>query len=200
MAVVTYIDSAFDGIIDQVSTGLTFSFVGKQLPSTSFYVLASNKTTYITTSYSFSITFIDPIPANGYLILTFPMGITLTSPSITSASFSTSTCTINQTNNGINLSNNLTLNNCFPSGLTSLSVSLSIGGITNPSSLAPSDSFQVFTFGSIGLVDYLMSGPSVTMTNLAQSTSFSLTPTSTLVHDTTTYTFVISFYGNHDAN
>ncbi len=125
-SIVTYIDNAFDGIIDKVSDNLTLSFIAKQLPTNSLYVLANNKTTYITTSYTFSITLTDPIPNNGRIILTFPKGINLNSPSIAPATtFNTSTCTLNQTNN-LNLSNNLTLNNCFSSGLTNLSISLII--------------------------------------------------------------------------
>ena len=189
-----------DGIIDRVTDNLILSFNAKQLPANSLLVLADNKTTFATTTYTFSINLADPIPSNGRLVLTFPKGIYFISPSIaTGTTFVTSTCTLNYTNT-INSSNNLTLNNCFPSGLTNGSISLMISGITNPASLATSDAFQVFTFGTIGLVNYYSTGQTVTMLSIAQSTSFSATPTTTLVHETTSYTFLISFYGTHYAN
>jgi len=194
VSVTSYIDSANDGIIDQLSTGLTLSFTANQLPSNVFYILPANKTTFVTTSYTFSVVLSDPIPANGYIVITFPSSVTLTSPSLLSASFSTTNYSLSQSGS------NLTILNCFSSGLNTLTVSMSIGGINNPSSMAPSASFQIFTFGSIAGVNYLNSGPSVTMTSIAQSAAFSALPTSTTVHATTTYTFSITFFGAHTSN
>ena len=179
----TYIDAANDGIVDQVSSGLNLTFTSNQIAPSTFFISPANKTTYITTSYTFSVDLNDPIPSNGYIILTFPSPITLTSPSLLSASFSTGSCSLNQSGS------NLTLAGCFPSGLSVLSVFITIGGVNNPKSLAPSASFQLFTYGTISLVNLISSGPSVTMNSLAQSTAFSVVQSPTTVHATATYTF-----------
>jgi hypothetical protein len=89
------------------------------------------------------------------------------------------------------------LNSCFATTLTNLNENIVIGGVVNPSSLQSTSAFQVYTYGGIGMVDYLTSGPKVQMNTLAISSSFSVTPTSAVVHATTIYTFAITFYGTH---
>jgi len=76
--------------------------------------------TYALTSYSFSIQLIDSIPQNGYIQIDFPTSVTPVSGSLilVSASFSTTTCTLNLVN-----STSLQILNCFLSAdMTVLSV------------------------------------------------------------------------------
>jgi hypothetical protein len=96
----------------------------------------------------------------------------VTSPLLLDASFPTSSC--NLTING----HNLTLNGCFPAGLVSLSLYIVLGPIGNPPSLATTAPLQFYTFGASGSIDYLLDGPTVTMTALAVSTSLSVVPAS----------------------
>jgi len=79
-------------------------------------------------------------------MIQFPSAISFSSPSLVTASFSTTSCILNTYSSN----RTLTLSNCFSSDMTTLSVSITIGGIINPSSLQPTNTFVIRTFGAIG--------------------------------------------------
>jgi hypothetical protein len=137
LQVISYIDSLFDGIIDSTTTGLTLTLGANELANNSFFAQPNNATTYATTTYTLSATLLDPIPSGGYIVFVFPSSITLTSPSLNSASFSTISCSLATSGN------NITLTNCFSTNMTNLNFFVVFGGITNPSSLAPTSSFGI---------------------------------------------------------
>jgi hypothetical protein len=192
-AVASYIDSALDGIIDQLTSGLTLTYGANQLPNGSFQALPSNTTTFAPSNYTLSATLVDPIPAGGSIRLVFPPAVTLGSPSLLSASFPTATCSLTQSGSAI------TLSGCFASALNTLAIWVVIGGATNPSSLAPTASFQLYTLGTLGTVNYRNDSVTVTMSTPAISVAFSVTPGSLVVGSSTTYTFALSFYGTHSS-
>ena len=49
--------------------------------------------------------------------------------------------------------------------------------------------------GTVGVINYVTSGVLVSMTTAATSASFTVSPASLLVHQTTTYSISLSFYG-----
>ncbi len=72
-------------------------------------------------------------------------------------------------------------------------MAFTLSGLRNPTSLKPTDSFIINTYGPLGLINFINSGLIVTMTTAATSTSFSVTPESLLVHSSTKYTISITF-------
>lgn len=72
-SIVSYIDGLFDGIIDQTTSGLTLTFSAAPLPSNRLYVLPSNMTTHASANYTISVTLDNPIPANGSILIIFPL-------------------------------------------------------------------------------------------------------------------------------
>lgn len=193
-SILSYIDGLFDGIIDQTASGLTLTFSAAPLPSNRLFVLPSNLTTHASANYTVSVTLDNPIPNNGSILVIFPTQITITAPTLLDASFNASLCSLS-----LSMSN-LTLNNCFPTGLSTLSLYLVVGGAANPPSLAPTDPFQLYTSGTTGTVDYLVNGPTVTMTQLAVSDSLSIGISSTEVHANAIYTISIIFYSTPSAS
>lgn len=188
--ITTYLDNLLDGIIDTLNSGLTLTFGANALSNNSMFVLPSNLTTQAPSNYTISVSLANTIPAGGSITIVFPSSISLASPALIDASFSFSSCLLSQSGN------NITLTQCFASDLTSLSIYMIFSGLTNPYSTAPTSSFQLFTFGLAGNINYLLNGPTVTMTSLAVSDSFTLSRTSTEVHALTTYTFSITFYSS----
>ena len=189
-AINTYYDSGTDSLVDSVATGLTFTSIAKQLASNVFAV-PSSYVTYASANYIFSIQLIDKIIAGGYISITFPGDIIVGTVSISSASFSISTCTIGVVGNVVNIQN------CFASDYATLGIAFTLSGLRNPTSLKPTDSFIINTYGPLGLINYINSGLIVTMTTAATSTSFSISPGSLLVHANTLYTIDITFSVPH---
>jgi len=190
LSVISYIDYLFDGVIDSTTSGLTLTLGANELSNSSFFAQPVNTTTYSTTSYTLSATLLDSIPAGGYVVFVFPSAITLTSPTLDGASFITTSCSVSTSGN------NITLNNCFSSAMNNLNFYVTFGGITNPSSLEPTTSFGIYTYGTNSIINFKATGTTVIMTALALSTSFAPTPSSTVVDATNTYTFTISFFGS----
>jgi hypothetical protein len=158
-------------------------------------VTPSSFVTYALSSYTFTATLTDFIPASGYISIVFPSTITFSSVAIASASFGIGTCQINIVNVTI-----VNINNCFAADMTSLNLSLTLSGILNPPSLQPTTSFSIATFGPLGQVNYVSTGLTVTMLTPAISTAFSITPLSLTVHAPTKYTIGFTFAVPHSAN
>jgi hypothetical protein len=77
--------------------------------------------------------------------------------------------------------------------MDTLPISLTLSNILNPPSIAPSSSFQVYTYDQSGSVlDFKVSGLSVTMQVQALILDFSVTPATLLVGSVTTYKFSIT--------
>lgn len=67
--------------------------------------------------------------------------------------------------------------------MTVLSTSVIIGGIQNPISFKPSDTFKIRTYSAYpSLTNQITSGLAVTMTTAYELSTFSITPQSTVVH------------------
>lgn len=190
LQVISYIDYLFDGIIDSTTSGLTITLGANQLADNSFFAQPTDATTQTTTSYTLSATLLDPIPAGGKIMLVFPSAITLTAPAVSSASFSTTTCSLSTTGN------NITLSNCFSTSMTNLNFYVVISGITNPVSLAPTASFGIYTYGASSIINFKETGTTVTMTTLVLSSAFTITPSSTVVNAASAYKFTLTFHGS----
>jgi hypothetical protein len=124
---------------------LTVTFLSNAITG-SVTVTPVSKITYAVTNYAFAIQLNDKIPSQGSIMIQFPSAISFSSPSLVTASFSTTSCILNTYSSN----RTLTLSNCFSSDMTTLSVSITIGGIINPSSLQPTNTFVIRTFGAIG--------------------------------------------------
>jgi hypothetical protein len=151
--------------------------------------------TFALTTYTFTATLSDFIPASGYISIGFPSTITFSSLALASASFGTGTCQINIVNVTI-----VNINNCFGADMTSLNMSLTLSGILNPPSLQPTTSFSFATYGPLGQVNYISTGLSVTMQTPATSIAFSISPLSFVVHALTKYSLGFTFAVPHSAN
>lgn len=96
--IATYYDTGLDSLVDSLTTGMTFTSTAKQLTSNVF-VVPSSYVTYAFSNYIFSIQLTDKIIAGGYISITFPNDITVGTISIVSASFTTTSCTLNVSGN-----------------------------------------------------------------------------------------------------
>ena len=92
--IATYYDTGIDSLVDSLTTGMTFTSTAKQLTSNVF-VVPSSYVTYASSNYIFSVQLTDKIIAGGYITITFPIDITVGTISIVSASFPTTSCTLN---------------------------------------------------------------------------------------------------------
>ena len=80
---------------------------------------------------------LDPIPSGGSIHIIFPTVITLSSVSLKSASFVTTSCAVSVSNSTVSL------NSCFGSGLAAGTLQFVLDGINNPPSLEPTTSFSI---------------------------------------------------------
>lgn len=192
-SIYTYYDSGLDSIVDKITSGMTFTSIANQLTS-NVYVVPSSFTTYSASNYIFSVQMTDMILAAGYITIAFPSTFTLGTITLLSASFPTSTCVVSLSGYTV------TINSCFSSNYATLAITFTLGGITNPNSLQPTSSFSITTYGPIGMIDYINSGLTVTMTTAAVATSFSLVPSDFTVHASTVYTLSTTFFMPHSAN
>lgn len=188
----TYYDSGLDSIVDRLLSGMTFTSIANQLTN-NVYVVPSSFTTYTASNYIFSVEMTDIIIASGYISIVFPSSFTLGTVTLLSASFPTSTCTVSLSGYTVSI------NSCFSSNYATLAVTFTLGGITNPKSFQPTSSFSISTYGPIGMINYINSGLSVTMTTAAVATSFSLVPSDYTVHVSTVYTLIANFFVPHSA-
>jgi len=180
----TYYDSGLDSIVDTLTSGLTLTSIPNQIVSMT--VTPASMITYALTSYTIDCTLADPIPTGGNIAITFPTAVTFGSLSLTSTSFTNTTCTLTI------LSNLVTISSCFTSSVTNLTITLVFANIYNPPSFQTTNSFLMYTYGALGEVDYLTSGVTLTMTIPATSSAFTVTPLSQTVHSTTQYTLSIT--------
>jgi hypothetical protein len=185
----TYYDAGLDSTVDTLTSGVTLTVTARAL--TNVTVSPASAVTYALGNYVFGVNLIDPIPTSGTIKVTFPSTVTLGSVTLASATFATTTCSIALT------SSTVTLNACFPSGLAAGAYTFTLSNIYNPPSLQPTSSFGVLTAGTSGDVNYMNSGLTVTMTTPATSTSFALTPASTVVHAQTSYDLSFTFAVPH---
>ena len=189
----TYYDSGLDSVVDRLTSGMTFTSIAKLLTS-DVYVVPSSFTTYTASNYIFSVQMTDIILAAGYVSIVFPSTFTLGTVTLLSASFPTSTCVVSLSGYTVSI------NSCFSSNYATLAITFTLGGITNPNSFQPTSSFSISTFGPIGMINYITSGLSVTMTTAAVATSFTLVPSDFTVHASTVYTLSTTFFMPHSAN
>lgn len=187
----TYYDNLLDSVVDKITSGLTVVIVARVFTNVS--VTPLSLVTYALDSYQFSVVLLDPIPAGGTIVVTFPSPISLGSVGLVSATFSSAFCSV------VPSSLIVTLSGCFPSGLVSGAYSFSLSNIYNPPSLEATSSISLLTAGAAGTVNFINSGLAVTMTTPATTTSFAVTPTSSVVHATTTYTLIFTFAVPHQS-
>lgn len=148
-------------------------------------------------SYQFSLTLNNPVSAGGFITITFPSSVTiLNTTSLASASFGIGTCITTLSSSKINITN------CFSTAMSNLPLTIILSNILNPPSFAPSNSFQFHTYGPTGgVIDYKQSDLTVTMNVAATTVSFSITPTTLVVGESTTYAFQIKHaITNHAIN
>jgi len=189
VAIYTYYDSGLDSMVDKLTSGLTVSINPNLI--TVMSVTPHSFVTYANTNYDITATLIDKIIAGGSISITFPPTVTFTSPTLVSASFLTTNCSVTIATNRINLIG------CFTSDMNNLTVAFTLGGIFNPPSLLPSASFGLITNGPAGQINNITNGPTVTMITPATSASFSITTLSSIVHAYTQYNLTINTVNPH---
>jgi hypothetical protein len=150
---------------------------------TSATVTPTSFVTYTVTSYKVDFVLKDPIYIGGYIEVEFPASVTpiLNSVAISSATFDKSTCSISQSGQIVKILN------CFGSSpMTTLSSSLTLSGILNPPSTKTSATFQLRTYSSTpSLLNSISTGITVTMTTAYTIPTFTITPSSPIVHTDT---------------
>jgi len=183
----SYYDGLSDSLVDKIETGITVTMTANLITTAS--VTPSNLTTYSVTSYKIDFTLKDSITQNGYIEIEFPSAVVPLAGSIvlTTASFSTSTCTLSLSGSILKILN------CFLSApMNVLSTSITIGGIQNPQSFKPTDTFKIRTFSALpSLTNFISSGIIVTMNTPYQLSTFSITPLISTVHADTKQTLNI---------
>lgn len=189
-AIATYYDSGMDSLVDSISSGLTITTVAN--PIFGMAVNPTSLVTGVTCNYVFTATLNDPIPQGGSLTISFPPSVTVGSPMLLAASFSIDTCILTPT------SSTVTLTGCFATAIMStLAVSITLSGITNPPSLQPTTSFGMSTTGTAGPVNSIANGVFLTMYTAATSPVFTFRPVSTVVHSSSQYNLAITFACAH---
>jgi hypothetical protein len=152
-------------------------------------VTPTNFTTYVVTSYKFDFTLKDNIYLGGYIELELPSSVTPISGSllIIASTFATGTCSIGLTGQIVRLSN------CFNTApMTTMVTSITIGGIINPPSYKPTNSFQIRTYsGRPSLTNTISTGITTQMNNAYVLSPFTITPQSPIVHADTKQTINI---------
>jgi hypothetical protein len=170
ITVATYYDSGLDSLVDQLTSGLTMTSTANVIPLANVFILPTSLVTYASNvNYIFSINLIDRIPAGGLISIQFPPTITVSGVFLSSASFSNVTCAVGTSSNLVSITN------CFSVDMTTLGITLTLGGIVNPTTLLATSSFMIYTYGTLGMVNNITSGLPVQMTTLATSTFFSFT-------------------------
>ena len=92
--VTTYWDAGTDSTVDTLTNGLTVAIQSKQIPLSNVFVTAASMATYANSTYTFSVTLLDPVPAGGSLAVIFPSTITHSTASLQSATFPTTSCSL----------------------------------------------------------------------------------------------------------
>jgi len=195
IALATYYDSGLDSLVDQLTSGLTMTPTANVIPLSNVYILPSTLVTYASNvNYIFSITLVNKIPAGGLISIQFPSAISISGISLSSATFSTVTCSL-----GVPSSNVINITNCFSTDMATLGISITLAGIVNPPSELTTSSFSIYTYGALGMVNYINSSLTVQMNILATSTFFSFTPQVQTVYSLSAYTLNITFAIPHSS-
>ena len=185
----TYYDAGLDSMVDRITTGITMTSTPNAVVSAT--VTPTSLVTYALTTYTFNVQLADPIPASGYIQIVFPATVSFGTLAIASASFTTTTCSLSLA------SSTLSINNCFSADMATLATSIAISGVFNPPSLQPTASFSFSTFSPLGMVNFINSGLTATMTTPATTTAFSISPLSSVVHSTQQYNLGFSLAVPH---
>ncbi|CAG9329240.1 unnamed protein product [Blepharisma stoltei] len=185
-------DNTFSYLVDQITTGVTFTAQAAELRSAT--VTPDSFITGDKSTYTFSINTTTLIPSNGYLTVTFPTGVSISD--ITSAQnsctkisgFNTNSFSCTCTSNSIKIVNGFNTGSFSPGTL-----SFSVGFIINPPSTRKYQSFNVETFDSNGYaIDAKSSGIYVQMTTANTLSSASISMNSFVNGAPATYTFNIT--------
>lgn len=159
------------------------------------------------TSYTFSFKISNPIPANGRIELTFPSSGAVAIPvGLVSTDISVKVYDAAAVNPSISMTKTrvITMTGMFPTAIavdSTKSIVITIGKITNPYSLAATDSFKIETEDSSGFyIDRAATLLSVQMTQPADLIPSSETPLSMnpIVRSNTLIQFVLSFLVPYD--
>lgn len=193
-AIYTYYDTLYDSLVDKVESGIIATMTPRAI--TTGLVTPSSFTTFAIGSYKIDLTLMDYIPAGGYVLVVFPPTVVPQSAQLVAASFAISSCSASLASNAINITN------CFSVDQNNLAFSLNLSNIRNPPSFRPTDTFKVYTRGPSGsLINFMDSGLVVTMNVAASTASFTISPTSSVVGESTLYNFQIGHLVNpHSVN
>ena len=176
-------------MVDKIESGITATMTPNSL--TTGAITPSSYTTYAMGTYKIDLTLMDYIPAGGYMLVVFPATVVPQSAQLIAASFGISTCSASLIT--ANSTNSINITGCFSADMTNLAFSLNLSNIRNPISFRPSATFKVYTRGPTGsLINFMDSGLTVTMNVAATTTSFSITPSSLVVGEITSYSFQVT--------
>lgn len=176
----TYYDAS-DSLVDQLTAGLTFT--AAPAPLKWLQVTPSSRVVRDVSSYTISINFTNPVPAGVTLFLTFPTSIPISS--VQYSAINSLSCIVSSSLQVV------TLASCFSSTTTG-TVSFTLSGIANPTSTKPTGTFNLTSFYSGLLLEYLSAAVAVAMTTPMAFGSISLTAANLTANAQTIYTISLS--------
>lgn len=173
-------------------TSLTPGNINSGAAESSNVITAANPTAGAVTTYNFVFTIANSILQNGYLQVSFPKTVSVSSNSQLSdivGFYTAPSITVDPIDGKITITNGFA-NASSPSNLT---LKFSISNITNPRSFAPSNGFTFTTYDADGyIIDQTSSSLSVSMSIAAVlDTRTSVVPDSLINSASTDYTFMI---------
>lgn len=180
----TYYNSS-DSLVDQMTTGLTFTAIPN--PIKEMVITPASLTVGAVTTYSFQVNFTNPVPVGTVMTISFPSAIPLTAVTFPSSNTLPCVASLN--------AQTVTLTGCI-TAQTSGQLTFVLGGITNPLSTKPTDTFNI-TSTLTNLLEYMSSNRIVTMTTPMSFTSISISASNTTVNALTSYTFTVGFGTTH---
>jgi hypothetical protein len=173
-----YHSSQLLSIVEYVNTGLTLTLVARASTNANAVIIPSS---YVVnnypTTYTITITNLNPFFAYTYLSIYLPTQITIGGSITCQSGASVQSCNFDSTSNMLTFSP-------FTTSTTAGQLSSSsfmISNLINPSSTMPTSSFQVYFYNSNNqMVEYITSGLTIQMTTPAKFSALSLTTNNTV--------------------
>ena len=173
-----YYSSISTSIVEYVNSGLTLSLIARASTAASATISPSSSVVNnYPTTYTITLTNLNPIPIYTYIVLYIPLEITTIGQIGCQSGTFVVSCTFDSGTKLLTLS---ALTSAVSAGQL-VSSPFSLSNLINPSSTMPTTSFQVFYYNSNNLlIEYITSGLSIQMTTAANFAALSLTPNSTV--------------------
>jgi len=176
--------------IKVTATKVTLS--GVNFSSTSVVVAA-------TSTFTITLQIKNALPANSYIIITFPATSFLNSASpVLSLFLIAGTAASGLCSMSVPSTLSFKFSSCISSALTANTIiTIKIGNMINPLSTKTTDSLSVSTFYNNLEMEYMNSGITLTLTTPTTLSNLTANPVSHIVNDITTYSFAIGLSQQH---